>query len=43
LKEIIGEESIGTKINFKISDTKEYSITDKFNLYYIRSVDNIVR
>lgn len=48
LKEIIRGEPTGTKeienIDFEILDnTEECNIADKFNLYYIQSIDNIVK
>ncbi|XP_025269746.1 uncharacterized protein LOC112639559 [Camponotus floridanus] len=47
LKEIISGEPVGIKevgnIDFEIlGDTEECNIADKFNLYYIQSINNIV-
>src|SRR5436190_4025821 len=48
LKEIIRGEPVGLKnvgnIDFEIlDDTEECNIADNFNLYYIQSIDNIVK
>lgn len=47
LKELVKEEPIGAKeinsIDFEILDkTIECSLADKFNMYYIQSIQNIV-
>src|SRR5436190_16551283 len=48
LKEIIRGEPVGLKkvgnIDFEIlDDTEECNMADKFNLYYIQSIDNIIK